>query len=473
MAHTFQKLRPFFEPQRVAVIGASRSPGKGGYNIIENLRRLGFPGEVYPVNPRADDILGLPVYQDIDATPQAPDLALVIVPPSQVVASLEACVRRGVKAVIIETAGFGEMDAAGARQEDGIARLARASGVPVMGPNSVGTINTACGLDTSLGRLTALFLPEGELRKGRAGFIGQTGLFTGVYLPLINEELGFSKAACLGNKCDVDESDMLDYFGRDESTAFIGMYLESIKDGRRFLDLARTVIPKKPIVAVKSAVTERGATVSASHTGAIAGEDHIYDAAFRQAGIIRASGFPQLWDFARAFVHAPLPAGNRVGIINLAGSGCVTTVDACIRHGLHIAELAPSTKESLSAIYPDWWRVKSPVDVWVAVEASGYERTYTTALQALLADPGVDAVVVIGAAVDWLPHGDIPALFAGITRRFPGKPVLAVSPLGDRDVFLQLHRGFLKMGIPHYADDAAAVASLAAMYRYRLARQRA
>ncbi|MCJ7605538.1 MAG: CoA-binding protein [Dehalococcoidales bacterium] len=472
MTHDFRELRPFFEPERVAVIGASRTPGKGGYNIIENLQKLGYGGAIYPVNPQAEEILGLPVYPDISRTPEVPDLALIIVPPAQVETSLKDCIGRGVKAVIIETAGFGETDGEGARREREIARFAGEAGVAVMGPNSVGTINTALPFDSSLGRLNELFLPKAELRRGKAGFIGQTGLFTGVYLPLINEEIGLSKAACLGNKCDVDESDMLAYFGEDADTAFIGMYLESIRYGRRFLDLSRRIIPQKPIVVIKSAVTESGARASVSHTGAIAGEDRIYDAAFRQAGIIRARGFEQLWDFARAFIHAPLPAGNRVGIINLAGSGCVTTVDACVRHGLRVADLSTATKDTIAAVYPDWWRVKSPVDVWAAIEASGFEQAYVTILRAVLADDGVDAVVVIGAAIDWLPGTDIPALFAGIARRFAGKPVFVVNPPGDRDIYLRLHRGFLAQGIPHYPDDEAAVASLSAMYRYRLASSR-
>jgi acyl-CoA synthetase (NDP forming) len=473
MSHTVQALQPFFEPRRVAVIGASRTPGKGGYNIIENLQRLGFAGAVYPVNLRADEILGLPAYTDVSRTPAVPDLALVIVPPDGVVDSLKACLARGVRAVIIESAGFAEMSPEGAAQQAEIVRLARASGVPVMGPNSVGTINTANGLDTSLGRLKELFLPRGEIRRGKAGYIGQTGLFTGVYLPLINEETGLGKAACLGNKCDVDESDMLAVLGEDDATGFIGLYLESVRDGRRFLDLCRAIIPRKPIVAIKGAVTGAGAHTSMTHTASVAGDDALYESLFRQAGVIRADGFTQLWDFARAFVHAPLPAGDRIGLIDLAGSGCVSAVDACARRGLRIAELSDDTKEAIAAVYPSWWRVRSPVDVWAAVEASGFENAYATILGAVLADEGVDAAVVVGAAVDWQPGLDVPALYADIARHHPGKPVYAVSPPGDPEVYLQLHRGFLARGIPHYRDEASAVAALAAARRYCLARDRA
>lgn len=460
-------LRPFFEPGSVAVIGASRTPGKGGYNIIENLLRLGYPGKIYPVNPRAKRILGLAAYPELENTPEPPELALIVLPPSLVLKSLEECVARGVKAVIIESAGFGEMDEPGARLEKRIARMAERAGIRVMGPNSVGTINSDGHFDTSLGRLNRLFLPKGDIRQGTVGFIGQTGLFTGVYLPLVNSEIGISKIACLGNKCDVDESDMLEYFGEDPRTKIIAMYLESIKDGQRFLGLSRRIVREKPIIVLKSAVTEGGARASGTHTGSIAGEDRVYDAAFRQSGIIRVGSFEQLWDVARAFVYAPLPRGNRVAIINLAGSGCVTAVDACVRSGLRIAELTPATRAKIKTVYPDWWRVRSPVDVWTAVEASGFEATYTTVIRAVLEDGGVDAVVVIMAAVDWVPGKDVPTLFTDIKKDFPHKPIMAVSPLGDRKIYLRMCQGFQEMGIPSYTSDESAIVSLAALCRYQ------
>lgn len=461
-------LKPFFEPGSVAIIGASRTPGKGGYNIIENLLRLGYEGKVYPVNPRARRILGLPVYPDMKHTPEPPELALIIVPPPLVLPVLEECAARGTRAVIIESAGFGEMDEAGSRAEKEIARFARRTGIRIMGPNSVGTINPSANFDTSLGRLNKIFLPNADIKPGSAGFIGQTGLFTGVFLPLINSDIGISKIACLGNKCDVDESDLLEYLGDDASTKVIAMYLESIKDGRRFLSLSRRIVREKPIVVLKSAVTESGARASATHTGAIAGEDRVYDVAFKQAGIIRAGSFEQLWDITKAFIQAPLPQGNRVAIINLAGSGCVTAVDACVRNGLQVAELSPATIARVKAVYPDWWQVRSPIDVWTAVEASGFETAYTTITRAALADDGVDAVVVIMGAVDWMPGKDVPGIFEDIKKEFPGKPLLAVNPLGDRDIYLRMYRGFQALGIPCYSSDEAAIAALAAQYRYYL-----
>ncbi len=377
-------LKPFFEPESVAVIGASRTPGKGGYNIIENLLRLGYQGKIYPINPQAKELQGLPVFPGLEQTPGAPELALIVLPPPAVVPALRDCIARGVKAVIIESAGFGEMDEAGGRAEKEIALMARRSGIRVMGPNSVGTMNPAANFDTSLGRLNEVFLPDAAISPGTVGFIGQTGLFTGVFLPLINSELGISKIACLGNKCDVDESDMLEYLGDDPHTRIIAMYLESVKDGRRFMRLSERITREKPVIVLKSAVTESGARVSATHTGSMAGEDRVYEAAFKQAGIIRVADFDQLFDVVKAFVYSPLPGGNRIAIINLAGSGCVTAVDACISHGLRIAELSPSTVAKIKPVYPDWWQVRSPIDVWTAMEASGFEATYTTITRAAL-----------------------------------------------------------------------------------------
>ncbi len=462
-----ESLRHFFVPESVAVVGASRTPGKGGYNIIENLLRLGYQGRIYPVNPRAGEVLKLKAYPGLKHIPEAPELAVIILPPQQVIESLEECIGAGVKAVIIESAGFGEMDEAGARRQQRMVGMARGAGIRIMGPNSVGILNPAARFDTSLGRLNGIFLPEGDIREGTVGFIGQTGLFTGVFLPLLNSEIGISKIACLGNKGDVDESDMLEYFGADGPTRVIAMYLESIKDGRRFLGLCRRIIREKPVIVLKAAVTGDGARASATHTGAMAGEDRIYDAAFRQAGVIRVGSFEQLWDVARAFVRAPLPQGDRVGIINLAGSGCVTAVDVCVKNRLKIAELSPATKARIKAVYPDWWRVRSPVDVWTAIEASGFEATYTAIPRAVLADGGVDAVIIIMGANNWLPGKDVPALFASIKKDFPQKPLLAVAQLGDREIYLKMRRGFQAIGIPCYTSDEDAVFALAALCRYR------
>jgi acyl-CoA synthetase (NDP forming) len=460
-------LRPFFEPSGVAVIGASRTPGKGGYNVIENLQRLGYRGRIYPVNPKAAEVGNLKAYPDVKSIPSAPELALILLPPAQVISSLQDCIAAGVKAVIIEAAGFGETSASGAVLEKQMLQLAGSAGIRIMGPNSVGTINPAAGFDTSLGRLNELFLPDDEIRVGKVGFIGQTGLFTGVFLPLINGEIGISKVACLGNKCDVDESDMLQYYGADAGTAVISMYLESIKNGRRFLDLSRRIIKNIPIIVLKSAVTAGGARASATHTGSIAGEDRVYDAAFRQTGITRVGSFEQLWDVSRAFALAPLPKGDRIAIINLAGSGCVTCVDACLKSGLRIAELSGETKAELKNVYPDWWQVRSPIDVWTAIEASGFEKAYDATTRAALADNGVDAVLVAMGANNWLPGRDSTGLFADIKKDFPGKPLFAVAKPGDRDIYQQMRRGFQAMGVPCYTSDDDAVFALAAMCRYR------
>ncbi len=465
-------LKSFFEPASVAVVGASRTEGKGGFNIVENLLKLGYTGRIYPINPRAKNILGVTAYTSLERTPEVPELALIVLPPDQVLASLDECITRGIRAVIIESAGFGEMDDAGASLEKRIADRAKEAGIRVMGPNSVGTINAADNFDSSLGRLNELFLPRADILKGPVGFIAQTGLLTGVYLPLISSEFGISKVACLGNKCDVDESDMLEYLGDDPGTKIIGMYLESIKDGRRFLGLSRRIIDKKPIIVFKSAVTAGGARASSTHTGSIAGEDRVYDAAFRQNGIIRVQSFEQLWDVIQAFVYTPLPRGDRVAIVNLAGSGCVTAVDACVNNGLKIAELSTVTQEKIHRVYPDWWQVRSPVDVWVAVEASGFEAAYTEATTAVMEDDGVDAVVVIMGAIDWMPGKDVPELFGNIRRRYPEKPLIAVSPLGDRQIYLEMCRAFQARGIPSYTSDQNAIFSLAALHRYQQYRLR-
>ena len=462
-----KSLEPFFRPASVAVIGASRVPGKAGYNIIENLQGMGYRGKIYPVNPHASKILKLAAYPDVKSLPETPDLAIIVLPPAQVLKSLGECAAKGVKAVVIEAVGFGEMDASGAKAEARIKKIAERAGMRVMGPNSVGTINPYTSFDSSLGRLKKVFLPRDKIRRGTAGFIGQTGLFTGVYLPLINSEIGISKIACLGNKCDVDESDLLEYCGVDPPTKVIAMYLESVTDGPRFLKLARRIIRKKPIIVLKSAVTSSGAKASETHTGAIAGEDRVYDAAFRQAGIIRVGSFEELWDVTRAFVCTTPPRGSRVAIVNLAGSSCVTAADACVKYGLQIARLSPATREKIKTVYPEWWQVRSPIDVWVSIEASGFEKTYVTITRAVMEDKNVDAVIAVMGANNWLDGKSVPGLFTDIRREFPLKPLFIVSMPGDWSVYLKMQRGFQNIGIPCYTRDEDAIASLAALRRYR------
>jgi acetyltransferase len=435
-------LRPFFEPDSIAIIGASRTPGKAGHR----------------------QILGLEVYLSLEHTPKLPTLVLIVLPPSLVLSAVAECAQRGVKSVIIESSGFSEIGEAGARLEREIAQTAKQVGMRVMGPNSLGTINPSKKAITSFPQLK-LCLPGKTIRPGSVAFIGQTGLLAAAFLPLIDNDLEMSKVACLGNRCDVDECDMLEYLAGDRQTKVIAMYLESIKDGRRFSRLSRRIVKEKPIVVLKSAITPLGARVSASHTGSLAGEDRVYDAAFKQLGIIRVESFDQLFDVAKALTYSPLPRGNRVAIISMTGAGCVTAADACARNGLKIAELSADTLAKAAAVYPDWWRVKNPLDVWMAVETVGFEAAYTGLTRAALQDDNVDAAVVVVGAMDFIPGRDIPTLFKDI--RDQAKPLLAVSMLGDRRIYHRMCQGFKSLSIPTYTSVEGAIGALAATYRYQ------
>lgn len=471
--HGADSLRPFFEANSVAIIGASRKMGKAGYNIIDNLLRFGYKGEIYPINPSAQTILGLAAYPNIAQTPKLAELVIIVLPPPLVLPAIEECAARRVKSVIIESAGFAELDRSGALVEKKIAETARRAGMRLMGPNSVGTINPSKNLVTSFPHLR-LCLPDGRpIRPGSVAFIAQTGLFSFTFLPLMDAELEISKVACLGNKCDVDECDLLEYLADDPATKVIVMYLESIKDGRRFFRLSRRIVQDKPIIIFKSATTPLGAKVSASHTGSLAGEDRIYDTAFRQLGIIRAGSFDQLFDIAKALTYCPLPKGNRVAVLSNTGAGCVTAADACARSGLKIAELCGETLAKARTVYPDWWQVKNPVDVLTAVETSGFARGFTTLTRLVLRDDGVDAAVLVVGAVDFLAEEDVSIFFKDMAKEFPGKPLLVVNLLGDRRIYHRLSQRYKSFGITTYETVEGAIGALAALCRYQQYRQNA
>ncbi len=463
-------LKAFFEPESVAIIGASRKPGKAGYDIIDNMLRFGYKGEIYPINPSAATILGLAVYPDIRHTPRLAELAIIALPPSLVLSAFEECVAIGVRNIIIESGGFSEVDGSGARVEKKIAEIARQARVRVMGPNSIGTVNLSKNFITSFPHLN-IYMPDRGYKPGSVAFIAQTGLFAATFLPLINTDLEMSKIVCLGNKCDVDECDMLEYLADDPQTKVIAMYLESIKDGRRFFKLNRRIVREKPVVILKSAITPLGARVSASHTGSLAGEDRVYDAAFKQLGIIRAENFGQLFDITKALTYCPLPKGNRVAILSNTGAGCVTAADACAKSGLEIAELSPKTRAEAKKVYPDWWQVKNPVDVLTALETSGFARAYTTLTRLALQDDGVDAAVIVLGAIDFLPGRDIPSLFKDIRNELPDKPLLVINILGDRVIYNRMCRGFKSLGIPTYDSVENGIRALAALYHYQQFRQ--
>lgn len=379
-------LDAIFRPRSVAVIGASRRPGSIGAAIFRNLMAQGFEGPVYPVNPQArvvQSVLAWPTVADI---PGDVDLAVIAVPSRQVLAAVEECGRKGVRGIVVITAGFKETGAEGAERERAVRDCARRYGMRMVGPNCLGVLNTESGV-----RLDATFAPAWP-PAGNVAFSSQSGALGLAILETAGAlGLGISHFVSVGNKADVSGNDLLEYWDRDPGTAVVLLYLESFGNPRRFTQIARRVARRKPIVAVKSGRTQAGARAASSHTGSLAGADNAVDALCRQSGVIRTDTIEELFDVAMILANQPLPRGSRVAILTNAGGPAIMASDACESQGLELATLQDSTLETLRSYLPPEASVKNPVDMIASATAESFERT----VRLLMTDPGVDAVLAI------------------------------------------------------------------------------
>jgi acetyl coenzyme A synthetase (ADP forming)-like protein len=378
-------MRLLFEPRVVAVVGASRHPGKLGGQIFANLRKT-FQGIVVPVNPGSADIDGVTAYPSVTAIPGPVDLAVIVVPPSRVLKVVDECVVKGARGVVVITAGFGETGARGREVEAALVERIRAAGIRLIGPNCMGIINT----DPAVG-LNATFSPIYP-RPGRVAMMTQSGALGVAILDYVNRlNLGISTFVSAGNKADVSGNDLIQFWAEDERTSVILLYLESFGNPRKFSELARRIGRHKPIVVVKAGRSSAGARAASSHTGALATTDAIVDALFRQAGVIRTETFEELFDVGVLLAHQPAPRGPRVAILTNAGGPGILAADACEANGLELPTLDDSTVTALRAFLPANASVANPVDMIAVAGPEDYRR----ALRVLLADGRVDAVLVI------------------------------------------------------------------------------
>lgn len=452
-------LRPLFAPRAVAVIGASARPESVGHAVFRNLLMSHFTGVIYPVNPKRKAILGVRCYPSILEVDDTLDLAVIIIPAPAVPQALRECGQRGIRHAIIISAGFKEVGGEGVRLEEEVKRVAQEYGIAVMGPNCLGLINTdpAVSMNASFARTTP--------RSGNISFISQSGaLCTAVLDYAKGEDIGFAKFISFGNKAGVDESDLLLYLGDDPQTDVILMYVEEISDGQRFMRIARYITGDrphpKPILAIKTGRTLEGAKAAASHTGSLVGSDEVYDALFAQSGILRVETVEDLFHYAVAFANQPLPQGRRVAIITNAGGPGIMATDACVRYKLEVARFQPETEERLRAALPPTAAVHNPVDV---IGDAQHDR-YEAALRTALADPNVDAGIVILTPQQMTDIEEIARTVVRVSKEFP-KPVIAAF-MGLYDV----SRGVQILqegGVPHYPFPEAAARVLAALASYR------
>lgn len=414
-------LDPIFSPGSIAVVGASRRRESLGFSLLHNLVVNEFTGAIYPVNPEAKAIHSLKCYPSVEAIPDPVDLAVILVPRLKVEGVVKECIAKGVRGLIVITAGFSEIGEEGAGRERRLRELVRAAGVRMIGPNCMGVINTAPEY-----RLDATFSPT-PAQAGSIGFVSQSGAL-GVAILNVAQDLGIglTQFVSMGNKADVSGNDLLEHWEDDPATRVICMYLESFGNPRRFTEIAKRVTRKKPILVVKSGRTAEGARAASSHTGAMAGADVTVSALLDQCGVLRANTIEELFDVCRALVRCPLPDGNRVGIVTNAGGPAIMATDACVNVGLRMAELSDATRETLRGFLPAEASVNNPVDMIASADAPAYSRT----LAAVLDDPGVDMAMVINVTpVLASPHDILEVI--GEVSRTRSKPVLAVMMATD------------------------------------------
>jgi acetyl coenzyme A synthetase (ADP forming)-like protein len=373
-----------FQPSALAVIGASEKPGKVGRVVLENILDSGYKGKVFPVNPSYREVFSLPCFPSISDLPEAPELAIIIIPAAVVQGVVEECGSRGVKAVVIISAGFKESGREGYRRETELRQAAESLGIEVLGPNCLGIADTSTPMN-------ATFATKAPL-PGKVAFMSQSGALCTAVLGWSEENhLGFSRFISLGNKMDLNESDLLEALEEDDNTSVIAAYLEGVADGERFLDVTARVSRSKPVIIFKAGVTQAGAKAVSSHTGTLAGSENAYVAAFHKCGALRAEKVEDLFILAQGFSAQPPPAGSRVCVVTNAGGPGIITSDALERAGLSLASLSEETTKKLREGLPEAASVYNPVDVLGDASA---ER-YRLAIEHTLADPGVDSVIII------------------------------------------------------------------------------
>jgi acetate---CoA ligase (ADP-forming) len=378
-------LLPFLKPHGVVIVGVSKSPEKLGYGIARNLIGSGYTGGINFVGQKGGELFGHLIHTDIAEVPDPVDLAILAVPAPAMPGMLKACAARGILAAILISAGFREAGPEGAALETECVEIARQNGMRLLGPNCIGIIDTHLPLDTS-------FLQPPMPGTGGIGFLSHSGAFCAAVIDWARrEDLGFSQILSLGNRADITETELLPALAEDERTRVIVMYMEGVSDGIRFLPVAWEVARRKPVIALKVGRTSAGQKAAASHTGAMAGSDAAYEAAFRKAGILRAETVEQMFDWARAVEVCPLPRGRRIAILTDAGGPGVIAADALAANGLILADLSASTRSELAARLPAAASTRNPVDML----ASATPQDYAACLGILLADAAVDAVMVI------------------------------------------------------------------------------
>jgi len=445
-------LNSFFNPKSIAVIGASRTPGKVGFDILKNIIQYDYEGKIYPINPSADEILGKKSYPSLADVPDNVDLAVVVVPAKNVLEVIEKCGKKKISSAIIITAGFKESGVEGARLEHELIYRAAEAGVRFVGPNCLGIIDTHAKMNASFA--------AGMPAQGGIGFFSQSGaLCLAVLDRALPDGIGFSKFISMGNKADITDTDIMRALAEDENTKVILGYIEGVSDGKKFMEVASEVSKKKPLIILKSGTTSAGAKAASSHTGALAGREATFDAAFRQSGVIRAYTLKDIFNFALAFATQPLPKGPHIAIITNSGGPGILAADACDKSDLQLVTLHKETTDKLREFLPPVASFYNPIDILGDSGAERYEKT----LQLVLQDSSIQGVLVLLTPTATVDVANTARKVSYVSQFFE-KPVMT-SFMGKKSIE-SASRILMENNIPNYEYPEEAVGAYHAMYRY-------
>ena len=444
----------FFSPESIAIIGASEKPGVGKtifYNIAKH-----FKGKIYPVTPSNPTVGGLTAYKNVLDIPDSIDLAVVAAPSKFTPSVMEEVGKKGIKGAIIVSEGIKEVDESGAKLEREVGEIAKKYNIKVIGPNCLGIISFS--KDNIMNSTFLKITPK----YGNIALISQSGAICAATVEDAEaQNIGFSKVISMGNKVDMDESDVLELLAEDEDTRVIVMYLEDIRNARRFMEIAKKITAerKKPIIVLKSGRTAEGAKAAASHTGALGGSDANYEAAFAQCGVIRVDTMGELFDLATAFSKQPLPNGNVV-IVSNAGGPAIISTDACSRFGLKMADIS-SIRDEIAAVIPAYGSPRNPVDIVGDADYLRFEKV----LHLTLAHPNVGSVVTMCTPSATLNYDDLARVLVKVSQQFPNKTILA-SLMGLAEG-MENRRIMSEGGIPYYLYSEPAIRTLKSMYDFK------
>ncbi len=448
----------FFRPRGIAVIGASRDPSSVGYVIVQQLKKR-FRGYIYPVNPKYDEVLGLRCYPSVKQVPDPVDLAVVAVRAPLVPKIMEEIGERGIRATIIVSGGFAEIGGEGVELQKRVEEIAKKFGIRIVGPNCIGILDNDSGVDT-------FFLPEDRLArppKGAISIASQSGALLAMWIDwMAMKGLGVAKAVSYGNKIDVDEVDVLEYFADDPETKVVLLYVEGLRPGRgrKFIEAVRKVVSRgKPVIVLKGGRTSSGARAASSHTAAMASGYEIYRAVFKQTGVIEVDTMEEMFDVARAFLYSPLPRGRNLVIVTNAGGEGVLASDYAERYGLNVVQLPSDVKNELRAKLPPHVVVENPIDLTGDTD----DERYRVVLETVLSKEFVDMALVIAPPHPPAMKGSFVDYIVDAHRRF-GKPLAVVVTGGFiAEKYLKI---FEERGVPTYPTPERAVRALAALAQF-------